>query len=521
MNRFLIVLLVTLLPVFMHGCGGHDPGCSGSGIHKTSECPAPLPVGPDQPSAAEIPEPALHNGFSSAPAAGLPESPLTLVQAIDMAIRNNPGLHQAVCRTQQARAMKALSDAAFWPAVGVYTEYMQGDAPSAFLFKTIDQRRMPSNANFNDPGWFENFETGVTARMNLFNGGRDYLNRRMAQQDVRVSALERQAVTNALTAQVIAAFYDVLSARAFVDIAAAGVATASEQLRIITVQYEGGGALKSDMLSLKVRLARAEENLVTTRNRYQLATAALVHLMGLDPALDGADLTLAAPAVPRESFLPEDMAVFENTDPMAGLAVPPTCESGILYALEHRPELEKVQELLAKSVMGRNLSKTGYLPRIDVMGKYYVDDPRMAYHHDRDNWTAALMFNWDLFSGFATRAHIRKADAVLKEMKAADREAVLNVKLDVKNAWLNLAAARARYAVAASSVESAEASFQLVKAHYQGGAVTITRYLAAELDRDQARIRAAAAFYDQIKAKAELARATGMLADRTSVGPIP
>lgn len=421
--------------------------------------------------------------------------PLTLSRAIDIAIENNPNVRQAVHRIAQAKAMKELSDASFWPTVGFYTEYMQGDAPSAYLFKTIDQRQLPQNINFNDPGWFENFETGVNARMNVFNGGRDYLGYRIAGQDVDISSLERQTLINDLTAQVIAAFYDVLATGEFVDIAEASVKTVSEQLRITDIQYMGGGALKSDVLTLKVRLARAEESLVESRKRYKLAKAALVHLMGHDPAGTSESLELSG----------QETGIFPD--------LPATYEEGIVHAFSHRPELEKARKLLVKSRMGLDASKSDYLPRIDLMGKYYADDPDMEYDRDRENWTAAVVFNWDLFTGFSTPARIRKADAMVKEMLAVDRQAALDVQLDVKNAYLNLEASRARYEVAESSVESAEESYRLVKEYYKGGSVTITRYLEAELDRNLARIRSTAAYYDKIKANAGFARAIGKLAD--------
>jgi len=420
-----------------------------------------------------------------------PALPLTLPQVIDIALSNNPNLQQAAHRMAKARAMKDLADTAFWPMVGFYTEYTQGDAPSAYLFKTIDQRKLPRNVNFNDPGWFENFETGIQARMNLFNGGKDYLGLQMAKQGVDISELDRQSVANDLTAQVITAFYDVLAAKDFVDIAETSVDTVSEQLRIIRVQYEGGSALKSDVLSLKVRLARARETLVQSRNRYKLAKAALANLMGMDPG---------------EFSESKDLLVKTEGAP---IRVPDNYEDGIMQALSHRPELEKLRKQLVKSRMGLDAAKTNYLPSIDLMGKYYVDDPSMDYDRDRENWTAGVMFNWNLFTGFSTQAQINKADAMVKEMLAADRQATLGIKLDVKNAYLHREAAQARYEVAESSVDNAEASYRLVAEHYKGGSVTITRYLEAELDRNRARIRATAAFYDKIKANADLARAIG------------
>jgi len=85
---------------------------------------------------------------------------------------NNPDLLMAMARIERARALLEKSAAPFYPQVNVYTEYVQGDAPSAYLFKSIDQRKLPPDTNFNAPGWFENYESGVSAGINLFNGGR-------------------------------------------------------------------------------------------------------------------------------------------------------------------------------------------------------------------------------------------------------------------------------------------------------------------------------------------------------------
>ena len=496
MNQYCTALLTVFLLVLSAGCG-FSPHYSASDIRAEYAADPPHGMGAASPPATVYPVP------SPVAPAGELHVPLTLPRVIDIAIGNNPDLQQALARIEQARAVKDLSDAAFWPAVGVYTEYMQGDAPSAYLFKTIDQRQLPQNTNFNDPGWFENTETGIIARMNLFNGGKDFLASRMAAQEVDISTLERQAVVNDLKALVISAFYDVQSSRKFIDIAKMSVASVSEQLRIMQVRYQGGGALKSDVLTLNVGLARAKESLVETQKRYQLAKTALAHLMGIDQADISEDLEIETRAE----------GVFMD--------VPSTCEQGIIYAFAHRPELEKVRKQLVKSRLGLDTSKAGYLPRIDLIGKYYMDDPHMEYNQDRENWTAAVMFNWDLFTGFATRARIKKAHAVVEEMLAVDRKAALNITRDVKNAYLNLAAARARYEVAKSSVESAEEAYRLVTQYYKGGTVTITRYLDAELDRNRSRIRSTAALYDKAKANAEFARAIGMLTAGSPAGSQP
>lgn len=420
--------------------------------------------------------------------------PVNLKEAIEIALANNPNKQRAIARIHQAEAELMQANAAFYPAIGFYTEYTEGDAPSAYLFKKIDQRQLPPNVNFNRPGEFENWESGLTGRLNLFNGGRDLLHRMMAETGVTISRLDRQTIENSLIASAIQAYYNSLAARAFIDIAEASVDTVESQLRVMEVRYRAGGALKSDLLSLQVRLAEARQEVVDRENQYQKALTALSNIMGISPE--------PPVRLRQEAALP--------------VKVPKHYLGGVAFALDHRPELKKVRQQLVRSRMNVDRARAGYLPRVDLEGKYYLDDEDLDYDTDRENWTMGVMLNWDIFSGFSTRAQELKAKAALDEMLSADRETALSVRMDVKTAYLDAEAARARLEVARASVAAAEESLDLVKKQYEGGSATITRYLEAELDRNRARTRAAAAFYDRDKAIADIARAVGYWANVSS-----
>lgn len=413
--------------------------------------------------------------------------PVTLVDAIGIALDNNPDKKIAVARIQMAEAGVRAADAGFYPYLGVYTEYIAADAPSVYLFKTIDQRQLSADVDFNDPGRLNNFESGVEARLNLYNGGRDILNRKMAETGVSISRLDQETVENSLTASVISAFYSALAARAFIDISEESVTTVEKQLNVMRIRFEGGSALKSDILSLEVRLAKSQEEVVRSRNRYKIALATLSNIIGAAPE-------------------PEIRVKGEG---MPAAAIPGDYLSGMEYSLAHRPELVRARESVVKSRMALDAARSAFLPTIDLRGRYYLDDENMAYDLDRDNWVVAVMLNWDLFTGFSTQAAADRADAVLEEMFAEDRKTLLAVRREVKNAYLNLEAARARLNVAERSVAMAEESLNLVRKQYDGGSANITRYLEAELDRNRAKIRAAAAFYDRETAMAEVGRAIG------------
>ncbi|MBN2466560.1 MAG: TolC family protein [Deltaproteobacteria bacterium] len=412
---------------------------------------------------------------------------VSLSEAIEIGVANNPEIEMAVARIRQSEAIISESLASFRPVVTAYGEYMQGDAPSAYLFRSIDQRKLPAGADFNNPGWFENYEVGIHARMNLFNGGRDLLRKRMAETGQKINELDRQSVENALIASVIHAYYTVLAARDYIAIAQESVSTVATQLRIMEAQYRAGGALKSDVLSLEVRLAQAREDLVKAENNASLSIAALANLLGLD-----AD-------TPLQLAKEQDVS----------LDLPGDYQGGLVHALANRAELQKVRLHIIESRMSLDMASSEYLPRLDAHYKYYHDDPQPHFEGSRKNWTAGIILNWDFFTGFSTQAKVDRAENVLAEMIASDRKTTQSIQLDLKTTYLKLAEAKARLAVAEASVAQATESLRLVKKEYEGGSATIVRYLNAELARNMAQIHVTEAYYDQKKAEAAVGRALG------------
>jgi outer membrane protein len=430
------------------------------------------------------------SGTAASPLQDIPEGPLALEDAIRFAVANNPDRQMAAARIQQSEALLQKAEAAFYPSLAFYTEYLGGNAPSAYLFKKLDQRQFSLSGDLNNPGTWDNFESGLNARWNLFSGGRDLLNREMTVIGRDISRLDREIVINAVAASVIQSYFNYLTADAFLAIARQSVATVDDQLRVMQVRYDEGAALKSDLLSLRVRRAEAQEEEARSRNRRELARAALATIMGT-----GTD----TPLEPEE-------------DATTSLDVPAHFDAGLAYALANRPEVRSLHEKVRQSRMAVDQARTGYIPSIDAFGKYYYDDENMDYNWDDDNWVAGLLFNWEIFSGFGTRAQENEARAVFEGMLQQDRKNTLAVELEVKSAYLALDEAKARLEVARSRVANADETLVLVRRQYDSGAATITRYLEAELARSQAHMSQAAALYDREKALADIARAIGHLA---------
>lgn len=413
--------------------------------------------------------------------------PLALKTAILLAHAQNPECEMALMRIRQSEAMADQSLAAFLPMLSLYTEFARGDVPSGYLFKTIDQRLLPPYTNFNDPGTFQNWESGLRMRWNLFRGGQDYLRLAMAMRGVEISRLDRQTLANSLTASVIKGFYNCLAAEDFGKIARQAVDNVETQVKLARVRLAGGGALKSDVLSLEVRLAQAREDLVRASNNHLLAVAALANLLGADP----------------------DTGLILLREEAMDIKVPPVYAQGVVVALDRRPELRKVRRQVESARIALAAAKAEFLPRLDAQATYYWDDPQGQYEGSRTNYSYGLLLNWDVFTGLSTVKEGQKARAALTEMLAADRKATRDIQMDVKASYLGLAESLARREVGQAAIAQAEQAHELVTRQYQGGAADVTRLLDAELNLNAARVRATAADYDVRKSRADLARALG------------
>lgn len=417
--------------------------------------------------------------------------PLSISEAITTALAANPDLELASARVHEAREMIAEARAAFWPSLQLYTEYLRGDAPSVHAFKRLDQRRLPLvDFDFNEPGVFQNFESGMLVHFNVFKGGEHVFRERIARKGLRVQELDRNAVTNDLVASVIGAYFDALAAGDHVNIADQSVETVKSQLHSVRVRYEGGSVLRSDLLSTEVRLAQAIEERIRAKNRHALSLLALAHVMGLQQT-KGLELS-------GGSWVPP--------------TIPPCVEEGTRVALASRPELRQIREKTASARMGVGLERSAYLPALDLHIKAYVDDEKMKYDADRGNWTVGFLLSWNLFTGFSTPARVNQARARLAQAEAGDRQVSQAVILDVKRAYFLHSEAHARLKVTGKAASQAEEAFRLVQIEYDRGSAGIVRYLDAELAKNSALVAQAAAFYDFRRSQADVARALGHFA---------
>jgi outer membrane protein len=413
----------------------------------------------------------------------------TLEQAVHYALDNNPSLQVTHERIAQAEAQLGEARGNFYPQVKARLSYEHSDNPARAFSMIISQRRLDfAGTDFNHPGGVDNYRPEVIATYSLFNGGQDYQNKIAAELGVDAATLQESATRNQLIQSVTSAFYSVLAAKEGHKVALRSIDAVKSELEQSRTRFEAGTVLKSDVLSLEVQLAEAQDAEIRAANAIELAQSGLKTLMGINAG----DPFAIAEASSWQ--LPQLDKPFETL---------------LAQAIAQRPEAEAAQKQVEITERKLSAAKGAHLPKADAYLSYGSDSKNLDYSTSRDNVTAGVQIELDVFSGFRTSENVKKTERQLAEAQKIARKIQLDIENDVKTAYLKLQEALDRVKVTTVSVSSAEEAFRLVSEQRQADVVTITRYIESEVARDEANSRVIAARYDALQAEAELNKALG------------
>jgi outer membrane protein TolC len=413
----------------------------------------------------------------------------SLEQAIDAALANNPELNIMQARIEQANAQLGESLASFYPQIKTSLSYQHSNNPAQAFALIIAQRRLDmQSGNFNNPGFVDDYRPQVSASYSLFRGGQDYYNSQAAELNSEAAELEKSAARNRLVNHVTAAYYGELAAMDANTISQRAIESVQSQLHQTQLGYEAGTVLKSDLLSLQVQLAEAQDAQIHAANAIELAQNMLKTLLGLD-ANDSFAINPAA-----NKNLPESPANFEQL---------------INQALAQHPELKAAEKRVAIAEQQLSAAKAAHLPKADAFVSYGSNSKDLTYNSNRDNLTAGVMVEMDVFSGFATQEKINKAEHQLTAAKESARQNRLQIENDLKAAQLKLQEALHRAEVSNSASQAAEEALRLVNQQRQAGVVTVSRYLETQVALEKALSRQVSARFDALRAEAALKQAIG------------
>jgi len=418
---------------------------------------------------------------------------LTLPEAVRMGLEKNPTVQAAVAYAQAVHEGIAEARAARMPRVDFSEGFTRGDNPVYVFGGLLTERQFTAGdfgLNFlNTPPPLDIFRTQFAATLSLYDAGQTGHRIKDAKLSAQGAGENGQRTRQEVIFNVVKAYTDELLAREKVRLAEAGVKSAQSDLHLAQSRQEEGQGVPSDLLSAQVQLAEAQEGLLQAQNAADLAHAALNVAMGLS----------------------EDAA----TTIESGLKQP-NFEAGALaerqeHALKSRPDLVEAGLGVERTANESRMAHAEFLPKVNAFGSW-EEDNRTFLTRGGNNWTAGVSLNFNVFDGGANRARLAAAHYRQSQAKAQAEQMAAAVKLQVREAYLNLTTAQQRVEVLRQAQSEAEESLRIIQNRYEAGLATITDLLQVETAHESAQKNYLNALFDYRLSYAALELATGELA---------
>ncbi len=420
---------------------------------------------------------------------------LTLRQAVQTALDNNPAIQAAAAQAQAAAARADQAKGYRLPSLDLTEMYDRTDNPAeAFAFQ-LNQERFDMmsffSSNPNDPEPLTTWLTRLELVQPVYTGGK--LGSRIDQAGLmaRAAALEAERARQQAAFDTVTAYVNLAKAREYLDLLRKARQTTASHVELAEQYAAEGMLLDAEVLKAKVYLAKMDELVEQAANGARLAEAALNFHMG---TAQGDHHELAPlPAPP---------------------AVGGTLDGWIQAALDRRHDLNAARRKLDAGRLEEKVARSGMLPQVAVVGRYDLyDDTFFGNHGDSSAIMAVAKLN--LFRGGSDRAAVAAARHQTRSFESDIHRFEEGVRLEVRQAFHDLETARARLATARSALDAAREELRVREQRFKQGLEKMIDLLDAETALREAEVRELTARYDVTLSAWRLQLASG--ADLTEI----
>lgn len=416
------------------------------------------------------------------------QRPLTLDDALRLALERSADLQKQLLVAESAEQDKALARAAILPRLdfNASASRARSNGPVPVSSGTT---LVVNNATTANPY----FTAGVSVTQLVFDGGKWWNNLSAAdlgQQSAQAQVDEQRLQVRYLVEQ---RFYELVRAQRQLQVLSEAAARSRDQAQFTQRLFEGGRSTQADVYAARANRDNDEVNRLGQERVVELARADLSTAIGLDP---GTPLSVAEP---------------QNL--LADPAPPPGTDEAVQRALSQRPSL-KAFALTAEQ--GRKLSAAGkgdYFPAVSLFGQWNRSTTSFDSFESRpdlNNQAAVgVKLTWNLFNGLATQATARKAEIQALSSGVDLAAGRRGVAADVQKAIAQLATARTQSRVARQAEDTAKEGLRLARTRQEVGVGTQLEVRDAELKLTQAQLNVVGSILDGREAEAALRRAQG------------
>jgi len=422
--------------------------------------------------------------------------PLSLREAVEIALRESPILRGAVAelKAAEARLQMARSEKRWQLSVNAFAST---GTESAILASppTI----MPSATMLLPRRTF--FDANAMLMFPIFTGGRLEALIRQAEAVRHATAAQLEAMRLDVALETKLAYRRALLAREMVRVAEVYVAAMEERVRVDKVAAQVGRIPEFWVLRSEAELANARQMLANAQRDYETALIALKAIMGVHP---DSEITLTDELSGTGTRGRNGKGRGRDELKVGEL---PKREKLLAEAMEKRPELRAALRQAEAQNYAVRAAKALYAPQVGwtVMANYMSGTGDMG----QGGYLAGIAVGLPIFDGGRRKAMVGEAQAMREKALAEVERLKLQIASEVDTALRELQTALQNLQTAQTALKAAEEDERVAKVRYEAGRSVLVEYLDALATLVRAQVNYAQAIYELFVAYDKLQRAIG------------
>lgn len=405
------------------------------------------------------------------------EDVLSLEQAVQAALQNNPRMKAAESRVGQAEARIGEAKAAKGFHLNLQSTAIRSGPEVSFSLAPLGQGEVVVSPKFR-------YTHSLQLQKNFYDGGRRSAQQSIAEIGLDVTRRSLQQTRDDVTMEAKIAYFEVLRARRLRDVGQETLKAAEEHLRVTKARFQAGVTARFDVLRSEAEVEDTRQTLIDDEAIVEFAESQFNTVLG------------------RPLTTPVNVASIEEMP-----VVDVTLAKALETAHVHRPELLALQQQVDIAQQQIRVARSGWKPNLDLVSNY--DRSKATAFQKSTSYAITAILTVPLFDSGLARSQVAEAQKSLKETEQNVESVRQRVELEVKQAYLNLSRARQRRVTAEKQLAAAAESLRVSGVRYNAGVGTNVEVMDARVAWTRAQWNQVNALYDYHVALAQLEHAMG------------
>lgn len=388
----------------------------------------------------------------------------TLTECIDYALQNNITLQQAKLQKQSATEERKQAKAALLPSLSTSTNQSFGYRPWLENgVATVTNGTVNSKVNKT----YYNGSYGINAQWTVWNGNQNRNQVKLGEVSEQQAELQTETTANNIQERIAQLYVQILYMNEAVEVNKQSLETSKRNEQRGKEMVEVGKMAKADLAQLTAQRAADEYTIVEAESNianYKLQLKQLLELTG-DEAFDIEMLTAGDEQALAE--IPALSTVYET-------------------ALGGRPEIKNAQLGLKQSDIQMNIAKAGAMPTISINGGVGTSTASMS----SQTWDKQIKTNFDasvgasvsvpLFDNRKTKTAVNKARIQREQAQLELLDQQKQLYATIEGYWLDAETNQQKFKTALTTVESEQASYDLLEEQFRLGLKNIVELMTGK-----------------------------------------